>query len=330
VSHQNDSSNPHRVTAEQVGAEVAGAAAAVGQALISHESDRSNPHRVTVDQVGGQPHSARLDSIVSAGAGIFKVQKDATLAQVPSSPVGELLLNASIAEVQNLAEDSVIAPSASAVPVMLTANTILQTPIPKLFGGKPVLDGQQLTVINASNFWLFVPSSGGLKAVPPKDNLTFTYSAFLGGWTAPATLKTLTCRVFHTVEQVIPFGASLMTPVLFDSTRWDTSGGVMRDKVNNNRLIAPVSGYYTFNGHFQIGATGFVAAFLRINGAIVAPAYINGNPYLSFPASYFMAAGSFADIALRVYSATLTATVARVAPFSPEFEMRLYSLPQPV
>jgi len=329
TQHQSDSSNPHGVTAEQVGAEVAGAAAAVGQALIRHESDRSNPHRVTVDQVGGQARSARLDSIVSAGAGIFKVQPDTSLIQVESTPIGELILNAGIAEVQSLTEDSIIAPSASAIPVMLAANTILKTPIPKLFAGKPVLDGQQLTIINASNHWLFVPSTGGIKAVPPKDNLMFTYSALLGGWTAPATLKTLTCRVFHTVDQVIPFGASLMTPVMFDSTRWDTSGGVMKDKVNNNRLIAPVSGYYTFNGHFQIGATGFVAAFLRMNGTIIAPAYINGNPYLSFPGSYFVPVGSFIDVALRVYSATLTATLARVASFSPEFEMRLYSLPQP-
>jgi hypothetical protein len=71
----------------------------------------------------------------------------------------------------------------------------------------------------------------------------------------------------------------------------------------------------------------YLQSAVRINGTIVAPTHITGNsPFLSFPGSYFMAAGAFADIALRVYSAVSSATIVRVGGFSPEFEMRLFSL----
>jgi len=323
--HETDSSNPHEVTAAQIGAELAGASGAVAQALSLHESDTDNPHQVTVGQIGGQPQNDRLDAITTAGAGIFKVQGDA-LVQVPSSPIGELILNSCSGIGQLLTVDSIIFPLAAVVPISLTANTTLTKTIATGIEGRVAVDGQLLTLINTSSFWLFLPALGGMRMLPPGSSLTFIYSAELGGWTAPATLKTLTCRVFNSVEQIIPPGASLMTPVNFDTTRWDTSGGIMRDKVNN-RLIAPVSGYYTFNGHCQISSGPVVGAFLRINGALVAGAYVNGNPYLSFPGSYFMAAGAWADLALRVYSATVSATVVRIAPLSPELEMRLYSLP---
>jgi hypothetical protein len=333
--HESDNSNPHEVTPEQIGAELAGASGAVVQSLALHERNTDNPHQVTVGQIGGQPYSSRLDAVTAAGPGILKVQSDQSLIQVPSTSVGELILSTSTARLLELTPSSVIIPTTTTLPITLTANTQLEAPIAKILApGKPVLDGQSITIINVSTFWLFVPTAGGIKAVPPRDNLTFTFSEHLSAWTAPATIKTLMCRVFNTVDQVIPAGANLMTPVMFDSTRSDTSNiatvnGIMRDKVNNNRLIAPVSGHYTFNGHFQISVTAgvIVAAFLRINGGIVAPTHITGNsPFFSFPGSYFMAAGSFADIALRVYSAVSSATIVRVGGFSPEFEMRLFSL----
>ena len=55
TSHINDKSNPHSVTAAQVGADPAGSAAAVQTNLTSHINDKSNPHSVTAAQVGADP-----------------------------------------------------------------------------------------------------------------------------------------------------------------------------------------------------------------------------------------------------------------------------------
>jgi len=309
-----------------IGADSLGSAELVRSLLQLHESDNSNPHEVTVQQIGGQPYNSRLDAVAGAGPGILKVQPDQSLVQVPSSPVGELILNSAIESSQILNAASIIVPSSAVIPVVVGSNLVLQNSIATKVGDKTVVDGQQLTIVNVSNNWLFIPAARGMKAIPPGDNLTFTYSAILGGWTAPASIKTLSIRVFHSTNQDIPPGAALMTPVNFDSIRWDNSGGAMKSPDNPTRLIAPVTGYYSFNAHFQIGATGFVAAFLRINGGLVAAAHLNGNPYISFPGSYFMAGGAFADVAIRVYSAVTAANIVRIAPLSPEFEMRLYSL----
>lgn len=48
-------SNPHSVTAAQVGADPAGSAAAVQSSLSAHTGNRSNPHGVTAQQVGADP-----------------------------------------------------------------------------------------------------------------------------------------------------------------------------------------------------------------------------------------------------------------------------------
>lgn len=55
TAHTGNTNNPHGVTAEQVGADVAGSAAAVTATLTSHTSNSSNPHSVTAEQVGARP-----------------------------------------------------------------------------------------------------------------------------------------------------------------------------------------------------------------------------------------------------------------------------------
>ena len=73
-SHTSNKNNPHRVTAEQAGADPKGAAAAVQVNLDTHTGNKSNPHNVTCDQIGaiktstlGEPNGpAKLD-----GSGIL-------------------------------------------------------------------------------------------------------------------------------------------------------------------------------------------------------------------------------------------------------------------
>ena len=57
TAHTGNTNNPHGVTAEQVGADVAGSAAAVTAALTSHTGNTNNPHSVTAEQVGARPAS---------------------------------------------------------------------------------------------------------------------------------------------------------------------------------------------------------------------------------------------------------------------------------
>ena len=51
-AHTGNRSNPHAVTAAQVGADPVGSAAAVQTSLTAHTGSQSNPHSVTAAQVG--------------------------------------------------------------------------------------------------------------------------------------------------------------------------------------------------------------------------------------------------------------------------------------
>ena len=51
-AHLVDKNNPHQVTAEQVGADVSGSAAAVQTKLDAHAANKNNPHQVTAEQIG--------------------------------------------------------------------------------------------------------------------------------------------------------------------------------------------------------------------------------------------------------------------------------------
>ena len=51
-AHLVDKNNPHQVTAEQVGADARGSAAAVQTKLDTHTANKNNPHQVTAEQVG--------------------------------------------------------------------------------------------------------------------------------------------------------------------------------------------------------------------------------------------------------------------------------------
>ena len=51
-SHLVDKNNPHQVTAEQIGADARGSAAAVQTKLDTHTANKNNPHQVTAEQIG--------------------------------------------------------------------------------------------------------------------------------------------------------------------------------------------------------------------------------------------------------------------------------------
>lgn len=55
ISHIANKSNPHGVTASQVGADASGSAAAVQNNLNSHTENKNNPHGVTASQIGASP-----------------------------------------------------------------------------------------------------------------------------------------------------------------------------------------------------------------------------------------------------------------------------------
>lgn len=55
TSHTGNKSNPHGVTAAQVGADPSGSASAVQSNLDTHTNNKSNPHEVTASQIGADP-----------------------------------------------------------------------------------------------------------------------------------------------------------------------------------------------------------------------------------------------------------------------------------
>ena len=62
-THTANKNNPHQVTAEQIGADARGSAAAVQTKLDTHTANRNNPHQVTAEQIGA------LSGIVSLANG---------------------------------------------------------------------------------------------------------------------------------------------------------------------------------------------------------------------------------------------------------------------
>jgi len=64
-THEADVTNPHSVTAAQVGADPTGSAAAVQANLTAHENDTSNPHAVTAAQAGADPAGSASSAITT-------------------------------------------------------------------------------------------------------------------------------------------------------------------------------------------------------------------------------------------------------------------------
>ena len=65
-AHLVDKNNPHQVTAEQVGADASGSAAAVQTKLDTHTANRNNPHQVTAEQIGAL---SGIVSLTNGGTG---------------------------------------------------------------------------------------------------------------------------------------------------------------------------------------------------------------------------------------------------------------------
>ena len=86
-AHLVDKNNPHQVTAEQVGADASGSAAAVQTKLDTHTANKNNPHQVTAEQVGAD---------VSGSAAAVQTKLDAHAAnknnphQVTAEQIGAL------------------------------------------------------------------------------------------------------------------------------------------------------------------------------------------------------------------------------------------------
>lgn len=73
--HMSDDDNPHRVTAEQAGADPAGSAQAVQSNLTDHINNQNNPHAVTAAQVGSY---TKAESLQASTASMYGLSSDAT------------------------------------------------------------------------------------------------------------------------------------------------------------------------------------------------------------------------------------------------------------
>lgn len=73
AAHAGNRSNPHGVTAQQVGADPAGTGAAVQQALNSHVDNRDNPHGVTIQQIGAEKAWTLIGSIPISSGGSYNL-----------------------------------------------------------------------------------------------------------------------------------------------------------------------------------------------------------------------------------------------------------------
>ncbi len=92
-THLSNTSNPHAVTAAQVGADVAGSAAAVQSNLNTHTSDTSNPHSVTTAQIGAIPTTQK-----GVANGVATLGADAKIptSQLPSIAITDVFVVADI------------------------------------------------------------------------------------------------------------------------------------------------------------------------------------------------------------------------------------------
>lgn len=76
-SHISDKNNPHGVTAEQAGADLKGAAAAVQGKLDTHTGNKNNPHNVTREQIGAAA-AEHTHSASDINSGILPVARGGT------------------------------------------------------------------------------------------------------------------------------------------------------------------------------------------------------------------------------------------------------------
>jgi hypothetical protein len=238
-------------------------------------------------------------------------------------PTGNYALKSSIRAALDIDNSSVVIPSTSSVvPFNLPAGNITLTNQPQA----GTEDGQQLTLVNLSNFWLVLPVFGGNRIVFPRDNLNLIFSSALNGWVAPGAFKGFTCRVFNSGSVSIPANSAAFTAIPFDGTRWDTAGGVMHSNtVNNSRIIAPIAGYYRAWLGLQVGNTGNFAAFIQINGSNHAAQTLTNGGFASIGSgTYFFPAGQYVEFAGRAYNNV--ATLTRTAQFANEAELTLESL----
>lgn len=111
-THEADTSNPHSVTAAQVGADPVGSADAVQTNLDAHTGNTNNPHSVTKAQVG-------LDFVTDSGSGDQILFDDGTYKPVPVS-----LPDATGKEFNELATDGSAADAAEWSPFRMTPKNI--------------------------------------------------------------------------------------------------------------------------------------------------------------------------------------------------------------
>jgi hypothetical protein len=237
-------------------------------------------------------------------------------------PIGNYALKSSTRAILNIDSATVVIPSTSnVVPFTMADNITLTNNIQA--GAE---DGQLLTLVNLSNFWLVLPVFGSSRIIFPKDNLNLIFSSALNGWVAPGAFKGFSCRVFNSGNVSIPVGASIFTQIPFDNTRYDTGGGIMHSNtVNNSRIFAPVAGYYRAWLGLQVGNTGQFSAFIQVGGLNQAGQSLTNGGFASIgTGTFFFSAGQFVDFVGRANNNP--ATLVRTSAFANEAELTLESL----
>jgi hypothetical protein len=141
---------------------------------------------------------------------------------------------------------------------------------------------------------------------------------------AASKISAIGARVYRTTDQSLTHATT--SALSFNAERYDTSA--LHDNVtNNDRLTAPVAGYYLISGTvaFDNNATGTRQVQIEINSTTtiqVTNANTAGFTFLSVTAIYQMAAGDYARL-LAYQTSGGALNVRALANYSLEFSMHL-------
>lgn len=143
--------------------------------------------------------------------------------------------------------------------------------------------------------------------------------------TAPEWFTPPACRVYHSANQSVSSGASLI--LAFNSERFDNA--TMHDtSTNNSRLTAPVAGVYAISLALTWeNGTGEYQIAIRLNGTTYIafenewwPAAATSGPAFAIATAYKLAASDYVEV--YAYQATGAARNIQVlGNYSPEFAM---------
>jgi hypothetical protein len=151
------------------------------------------------------------------------------------------------ASIITIEANTTITPNRDLIPFTLAGNVVGQTGTLRI-STTNVRNGQRLTLINTSDFWLALPVSNATGALQrlilPKESLSLTFSSDLNSWVADSAFKGFQCRATNSTAVSAATGT---TYIPFDTITYDTSvGAIHSTTVNNTQFIAPTPGVYQF------------------------------------------------------------------------------------